>query len=618
MSQLEFAPDELIVDNFAGGGGASVGIEWAIGRSPDIAINHDQKALAMHRINHPDTLHLCEDVWAVDIKRVVAGRRVGLAWFSPDCKHFSKAKGGKPVEKKIRGLAWVALRWAGLVRPRVIVLENVEEFQQWGPVLADGQPCKRRAGMTFKRWCTQLRNLGYNVEFREERASWYGAPTIRKRLFIVARNDGKPIVWPAHTHGKGKTPYRTAAECIDWSIPCPSIFLSKEEGRAVGCNRPLADATMERIAKGVYKYVLNNADPFIVNLTHHGSDRNESLREPFRTVTGAKRGEKALVSPIVARVAHGERDKNGKKRGQGTHSPAEPLGTVTASPEFAVIAPHLLQMAHGGRDEAADAPMRTIATEKRGSRAVIAPFLAGVGGRMGQTDARGVNTPYHTTTAKADTVLAAPILVGAGGPRYSGKPKGVDTPMGSQTTENHRALTLAFMSKMRGTNIGHGMDEPLHTMSAGGTHFAEVTARLVEAEPGEWPESAYLVAAFLMKYYGTDQDPQLGEPLHSVTTKDRFAVVIVTIRGTDYVIVDIGMRMLTPRELFRAQGFPDSYIIERGVRVQGQGDTADLFATEIELTRTEQIRMCGNSVSPYPAAAIIRAQFTPNQMGAVA
>jgi len=292
---MQIAPNELIVDNFAGGGGASTGIEMALGRSPDIAINHDAKALAMHRINHPDALHLCEDVWKVDIKAVVAGRRVGLAWFSPDCKHFSKAKGGKPVEKRIRGLAWVALRWAGLVRPRVIVLENVEEFQTWGPVLPDGQPCKRRAGMTFKRWVTQLRNLGYVVEWREERACWHGAPTIRKRLFVVARNDGQAIEWPERTHGKGKIPYRTAAECIDWSIPCPSIFLSKEEGRAIGVNRPLADATMARIARGVKKYVLDAAEPFIVNITHQGGDRTESVSEPLRTITAARRGEKAVV-----------------------------------------------------------------------------------------------------------------------------------------------------------------------------------------------------------------------------------------------------------------------------------------------------------------------------------
>jgi DNA (cytosine-5)-methyltransferase 1 len=244
------ADNELIVDNF-GGGGATTGIEEALGRHCDIAINHDPEALAMHAVNHPKTLHLCEDVWAVDIKKVVAGRRVGLAWFSPDCKHFSKAKGGRPVEKKIRGLAWVALRWAGLVRPRVIIIENVEEFQTWGPVLADGKPCQRRKGMTFKRWVTQLKNLGYRVDWKELKACDYGAPTSRNRLFIVARCDSQPIKWPRHTHGGNLKPYRTAAECIDWSLPCPSIFLTPEEARVLGVRRPLADATMRRIAKGI-------------------------------------------------------------------------------------------------------------------------------------------------------------------------------------------------------------------------------------------------------------------------------------------------------------------------------------------------------------------------------
>ena len=349
-------PDELIVDNFAGGGGASTGIEQALGRPVDIAINHDPEALSMHAANHPNTLHLCENVWDVDIKAVIAGRKIGLAWFSPDCKHFSKAKGGKPVEKHIRGLAWVALRWAGLVKPRVIILENVEEFQTWGPII-DGRPCPRRKGMTFKRWCTQLRNLGYVVDWRELRASDYGAPTIRKRLFVVARRDGQPIIWPSPTHGPGLRPYRTAAECIDWTIPCPSIFLTREEGRAIGAIRPLAEATLRRIARGIKRYVLDAADPFIVPLTHTGSERTESVRGPLRTTATARRGERALVVPTL-----------------------KPLGTVVA-----------------------------------------------------------------------------------GGTKH--------------------AL----------------VDEPLHTVSAGGTHMGEVRA-------------------FLIKYFGTDQDPRIDEPMHTVTS----------------------------------------------------------------------------------------------------
>lgn len=500
-------PDELIVDNFAGGGGASAGIEAALGRPIDIAINHDPEAIAMHTMNHPSTLHLCESVWKVDIRAVVAGRRVGLAWFSPDCKHFSKAKGGKPVEKKIRGLAWVALRWAGLVKPRVICLENVEEFQTWGPVV-NGKPCPRRKGMTFKRWVTQLRNLGYEVQWRKLKACDYGAPTIRKRLFVIARRDGLPIVWPEETHGAPGSlfpkPYRTAAECIDWSIPCPSIFLTKEEGRAIGVNRPLAEATMRRIARGVKRYVIDAAEPFIVSLTHHGADRVESIHEPFRTLTGAHRGEKALVTP----------------------------------------------------------------------------FLAGLGGRMGQSPERTASDPYHTITAKADTALVAVFLAKHFGGHET---PGADArdPMATVTSADHHALVSSHLVKLRGTcRDGQPTDEPVATISAQGTHLGEVRA-------------------FLLKYYSTDQSPQLTEPMHTLTTKHRIG--LVTVHGQDYVIADIGMRMLTPRELFRAQGFPESYIIDRGRDVQ--------TGREVKLTKTAQVRMCGNSVSPPAAEAIVRAQF---------
>lgn len=638
---------ELIIDFFAGGGGASSGIFDATGRHPDIAINHNQKALAMHRVNHPDTEHLCEDIWKVDPKTAAAGRKIGLAWFSPDCTFYSKARGGKPIREKgkaSRALSWVVLRWAAAVRPRVIILENVEEFKDWAP-LVDDKPCPRRKGMIFKSWKTQLQNLGYKVEHREERASWYGAPTIRKRLFLIARCDGQPIVWPERTHGEGLLPYRTAAECIDWTIPCPSIFLNRKDGRKIGVNRPLADNTMERIAKGVKKYVLDAAQPFIVNLTHHGSDRNESLGEPLRTVTGAKRGEKALVLP------------------------------------------HLQMMSQGGRNEPADEPMRTICTEKGGARAIVVPSLIGVGGRMAQSGERPVDKPYHTTTSKADTVLVAPMLTQYYGKNRKGgeRTAPITDPLRTQPTENRHAAVYAFLTrqfgksvgspvdapgptttaggggktalssvflaqhntgvvghdarkplstithrgtqqnivaanimKMRGTNIGQDARDPLQTVSAGGTHFAAINARLVPAAEGDFPPSAFLVAAFMLKYYGTDQDPHLDEPLHSATTKDRFAVVMVTISGTDYVIVDIGMRMLSPRELFLCQGFPPSYVIDRGIRVTKNGDTGDLFATDIELTRTEQIRFCGNSVCPPIAAAIVRAQFTPGVREAAA
>jgi DNA (cytosine-5)-methyltransferase 1 len=264
------SPEELIVDNFAGGGGASVGIQMATGRAPDLAINHDPEALALYRANHPSTRTLCEDVFTVVPREVVAGRPVGLLWASPDCTFFSKARGGKPHRdrnraRKRRGLAGVVLKWAAQVKPRMIFVENVEEFRQWGPLGPDGQPCPKRKGQSFRRWQARLLNLGYEVESRELRACDFGAPTSRRRLFIIARCDGQPITWPEATHGPGRAaPYRTAAECIDWSIPCPSIF---------GRKKPLAVATQRRIARGIVRYVVNAAAPFIVPITHAGGGR---------------------------------------------------------------------------------------------------------------------------------------------------------------------------------------------------------------------------------------------------------------------------------------------------------------------------------------------------------
>ncbi len=492
-------PLGLIIDNFAGGGGASTGIEMALGRSPDYAINHDPQALAMHQANHPNSIHLCESVWDVNISETVAGRHVSLAWFSPDCKHFSKAKAGKPVEKNIRGLAWIVLKWAGIAKPDVIVLENVEEFQTWGP-LVDNQPCPRRKGMTFKRWITQLRNLGYEVQWRELRASDYGAPTIRKRLFVVARRDRHRIVWPEPTHGPAGNlflkPYRTAAECIDWSIPCPSIFDRK---------KPLAEATLRRIAMGIKRYVIEAKEPFIVNLTHHGSDRVESLVEPFRTITGANRGEKALVVPTLIQVGYGERE------GQAPRVPGleQPLGTAVGSHKHALVA------------------------------AFLAKHYGGVVGSK------------------------------------------LSDAIGTVTSVDHHSLVTSHLVHLKGTcKDGYAVTQPMPTVQAEGRHIGEVRA-------------------FLIKYFGTDQDPRLDQPLHTVTSKDRFGLVMV--HGEPYQIVDIGMRMLTPRELFRAQGFPDTYEIDPEFRGK-------------PLTKTSQVRMCGNSVAPPVAAAIISAQFSGKAM----
>lgn len=494
--------DEIIVDNFAGGGGASTGIELALGRHVDVAINHDPEAVSMHQANHPQTVHHCESVWKVNPREVDPGRKIGLLWLSPDCKHFSKAKGGKPVEKKIRGLAWVALRWVALRKPRRLILENVEEFVTWGPLVEDDKgnmrPCPKNKGREFKAFVNALRRHGYSVEWKELRASDHGTPTIRKRLFLVARCDGQPIVWPEQTHADPKSdavkrgnlkPWRTAAECIDWSHPCPSIFLTREQGRAIGVNRPLADNTLRRVAKGIMRYVVNAAEPFIVPLTHHGAHRRTGMEQPLPTVTAAHRGELAPRAPGL--------DK--------------PLGTVVA----------------GGA-----------------KHALVSAFMA-----------------KHYTGVVGHSLN--------------------DEPLHTVTSADHNTLVTSNLVKMRGTNIGQPCTEPLHTLSAQGQHFAEVRA-------------------FLVKYYGTDQDPQLREPLHTVTTKDRYG--LVTVGKDEYAIADIGLRMLAPRELFRAQGFPDHYIIDRGLHIDEHGNHHWK-----PLTKSAQVRMCGNSVCPPLAAALVLA-----------
>ncbi len=468
----------LIIDGFAGGGGASLGIEMALGRSPDIAINHDPEAVAMHAGNHPNARHFCGDVWDVEPAKVCDGRPVDLAWFSPNCTHFSKAKGGKPRDAKIRALAWVVVRWARAVRPRVICLENVEEFADWGPLHADGSAIASKKGLTFRIWLGKLKAAGYVVEMRELRASDYGAPTTRKRLFVIARCDGQPIVWPNPTHGPGcPLPWRTAAECIDWSLPCPSIFDRK---------KPLADKTLHRIARGIRKFVLEAADPFIIPVTHAGDHRVHSVREPFRTITGAHRGELAFIAPTLIQTGYGERE------GQTPRSLdlGKPLGTVVA----------------GGA-----------------KHALVSAFIAKHFGGRG-------------------TPGSSPQL-----------------PLGTITVRDHNAVVTA--------SLGHDR----------------------RAE----------VRAFLTTYYGTSTGQGAQLPLRTVTANHHFG--LVTVRGENYEIVDVGMRMLGPRELFAAQGFPSSYVIDP--LVDGK-----------PLSKTAQIRMCGNSVCPPIAAALISANFAREEV----
>lgn len=536
---LRLHHDELIVDNFAGGGGASLGIEWALGRSPDIAINHDREAIAMHQANHPRTRHYCEDVWKVDPREACGGRRVGFAWFSPDCKHFSKAKGGKPVDKKIRGLAWVVIRWAKAVRPRVIGLENVEEFEDWGPLLDNGRPCPERVGLTFRIWVGKLKALGYQVEWRELVAADYGAPTTRKRLFLIARCDGLPIVWPTPTHGRGLEPWRTAAECIDWSLPTYSIFMSKEEAKPYRIVRPLAENTMRRVARGLKKFVLENPRPFIVGVGGRmGQSPERGLERPMQTITA--KGDAALVTPFITEHANASNPRS--------WSAAEPLRTACAQVKgghFALVAPYMVPR-YGERDgqepraRSVEQPMPTIVPTQNGAQLVAAFMAKHYGGH--ETPGSQLGLPIDTITAK-----------------------------------DHNAVVASSLVKLKGTcQDGQPVDAPLHTVQAGGQHYAQVNA-------------------FMVAYYGNEKDGgDLLDPVRTVTSKERFG--LVTVHGEPYVVADIGMRMLAPRELYRAQGFPDDYIIAPAI--DGK-----------PMAKEAQVRCVGNSVCPPLAAAIARAQF---------
>lgn len=577
--ELDFS-GALKVDLFAGGGGASTGMEWALGKSPDIAVNHDRRAVAMHRVNHPHTHHFCESVHDVHPLKVCGDRLVSDLWMSPDCTHHSKARGGLPVSKRVRGLAWVGVRWAATVRPRRIYLENVEEFENWGPLVKqNGQmvPCKRRAGRTFRSFVRELSRLGYDVEWRQIRACDHGAPTIRKRLFLIARCDGLPIAWPEATHAepkaaavKGLQPWRTAAECIDWSIPCPSIF---------GRKKPLAENTLRRIAKGIKRYVIDAPEPFIVPVTHQGNRKNHSLREPVKTITAAHRGELSLVVPSLTEHANGST--------QRTFSIEEPLRTQCAQIKgghFALQAAMLLKHYGGVVGHSVDQPAGAITTVDHHAIGAATLIQTGYGERNGQSPrVPHLDKPLGTVMAggvkHAVTVANLSRHFGESTGSPMTEPVGTVMPGGQGKT----SLTTSNLVKLRGTcRDGQRTDEPMPTVTAGGLHVAEVRA-------------------FLLKYYGADQDPQLLEPLHTITTRDRFG--LVTVKGELYEIVDICMRMLAPRELYRAQGFPDSYIIEYGMDVCDK--TGIPFA--VKFTKTEQVRFCGNSVSPYAAAAIIAA-----------
>ncbi|QJQ21438.1 DNA methyltransferase [Pseudomonas sp. SK] len=613
---LGFDPqdDEIVVDFFCGGGGAGTGLEMGLGRPVTVAKNHSPAAISMHTANHPAARHFTTDVFDGDPDEECQGRAVGWFHMSPDCTHHSQAAGGQPRKREIRNLSWIGLKWGGKKKPRVISLENVKQILQWGPLIAkrdkatgrvmklDGTvanigervpvqqqflvPDPKRRGVTWRRFVQLLEGMGYQVEWRIIKACDFGAPTSRERLFMIARCDGQPIVWPEPTNaknpGKGQQKWRTAADCIDWSVPSKSIFGRKKE---------LAAATLRRVAKGMKKFVLDNPQPFIVPIANWSGELAQSANEPLRTVTSWPRGGSfAVASPTLVQTGYGER------AGQQPRVPGldQPPGTVVA----------------GGVKHAL-------------SSAVILPAT-----HQGAVRVNDPRKPLPTVTAanRGELMMASPVMIGAGGPVYAGKPAPADQPMGTLMTQNHRALVTAFIEQANGgfnappakgadepmttvTNtgsqqslvtaslatlrrncVGRAVDEPVPTMTAGAEHHALVEYKLSP----EHEEGALRVAAFMISYYGTENISACDSPAPTVTTKDRLGLVTVFVKGTPYVIVDICLRMLQPHELYRAQGFPASYIIDKG-------------ADGKPFTKTEQVHMCGNSVSPPPMAALARA-----------
>ncbi|KSG94187.1 DNA cytosine methyltransferase [Pseudomonas aeruginosa] len=659
---LDDTDDAIIVDLFAGGGGASTGLEMGLGRKVDLAINHNPAAISMHEANHPHAEHLPTDVWGIDPIDATKGATVGWLHASPDCRHHSQAAGGQPRKKEIRDLSWVVVKWAGKLHklgrgPWVISLENVKQILQWGPLIAkrdkatgrvvrlDGTvaepgervprheqflvPDPKRKGRTWRQFVQTLRGFGYQVDYWVERNCDYGDPTTRQRLYLVATDGGFEPVAAEKTHAakpsKGLKPYRTAAECIDWSDLGQSIRNRK---------RPLAEATMRRIAKGIEKEVLQRAKPFIVPIANWSREAVHPVDQPLNTVTAwPKGGAFSVATPTLIQVGYGERDGQAPR----VLELDEPLGTVVAGGiKHAVAAAHLVKFRFDATGAPVDQPMPTITSGGECKRPAGAAHALG---------------------------LASAVLVGAGGPSYSGKPASVDQPLGTVVTENHRAIATAFLAQMNGgynttfsrpadapmstiTNSGsqqqlatahlvtlrkgshgapvdgplgtqtgtdhHGLvsallvtnttghsstpaDQPAPTVATGGHHMLVTPEMIAGSLTPEQLDGAVWVAAFLMKYHGMGENIRpLDEPVSTVTTKDRLALVTVWISGSPYVIVDIRLRMLKPRELYRAQGFPDSYIIERGHNGQ-------------RFTLSQQVHMCGNSVSPNTMAAYARA-----------
>ncbi len=582
--------DEMIVDEFACGGGMSEAIEQAIGRHVDIAVNHDHDACSMHEANHPQTLHFPRDVFSVCPRQVTRGRPVGLLHMSPDCTHHSQARGGQPRSKELRGLAWIGVRWAGQVQPRIITLENVKQILQWGPLIAkrdkatgrvvrlDGTvaepgvrvpvaqqhlvPDPKKQGRSWLRFVAALHDAGYDVDWRVLCAADYGTPTTRTRLFMVARCDGAPIVWPEPTHfknpAKGQQKWRAAAECIDWSIQGKSIFDRP---------KPLADATLRRVAHGMKRYVLDSANPFIVSTSNSKTTgrapNNWDSAEPLRTITTAPGF--GVIAPVMVQAGHGQGSPDAPRWSYGAKDVREPVGTVTASGGGQAVAMGtLVQMGYGEREGQAPRaldvrePLGTV-VGGGGKFAAVTAFVEQANGGFNTTPARDAREPLSTSTA----------------------------------TGSQQRLVTAHLATLRNHCTGEDLHDPVPTITATGQHHALVEYTLSpEAEAG-----ALRCAAFLIRYYG--QGGQLGdlhEPMSTSTTKDRLALVTVWLQGTPYVVVDIQLRMLTPRELYNANGFPSTYIIDRG-------HDGRVFS------KSTQVRMCGNAVPPPLGRAVIEANW---------
>ena len=570
--------DEIIVDNFAGGGGASTGIELALGRPVDIAINHDPAAIAMHKANHPFTEHYCESVWDVNPEEVCRGRKVALMWLSPDCKHFSKAKGGKPVEKHIRGLAWIAVRWAAIVKPRVIILENVEEFKTWGRIDRNtGKPDVAHKGETFRSFVNALKHHGYAVEWRELRACDYGAPTSRKRLVLIARCDGKPIVFPKPTHGKGRglKPYRTAAEIIDWTLPCPSIFARQ---------KPLVEATLRRIARGLDKFVIRAEKPFIVPIGYGEREgqkpRVQDIDEPVSTV--ASTVKQNMVEPYLTKF-------NDVSKGQAIDTPLDTImaGATRFAKVDSVLTPFVEQANFDNTPISAAEPLST-ATGVNKHRLVtpkLSPFIEQAFGGTYEGNGANADSPLPTVTATDHNKLVSAYISKYYGGTYDGAGSGADEPLHTVTVEERHAVAGAFLShfyKGNGSAQGSAADEPVPTVM-GNNKASVVTAKLTPAdlkcnEFGHWAE----IRAILNRYVGyTLADDE---------------ILLFRIHDNVYFLSDIGMRMLTPRELYLAQGFPADYQIEFDYNGK-------------PYSKKEQVARCGNAVCPPLAEAVVRANL---------